>query len=926
MRGPWEFVGREAELDRLRALLAGAKEGRSATLCLFGPPGQGKTALLEHFCQESSDVAVVRATGVEAEAEVPFGTLDAVARPLLEHLDVLPPAQRQALEAALALSEHGTGDPLAIGAGTLSLLAAAADRQPLLCLVDDLHWVDAPSRQALLFAARRLHREAIALVFALRGDDAPVLDMRGFEAMRVGPLGEGDCVRILGGLSAGRLPEDVAMQLVGAASGNPLTLLELTARLTPGQLAGREPLFGPPPPNASAQELLAERVAALPGGTAEALLVVTTSEDPDVEVLGRALAGLGLTLDHLVPAEDQGLVQLRAGRLQLRHPLVRSVSYHGATPQERRRAHAAIAAALPADHPRRAWHRAAAATAPDEEIAGALEAEAGRVRLRGGYLSSARTRVRAADMTPDRPRRVARLLEATHDFELGGEFPEAQRVLRQALEIAGDPAVLARIRGVEASLVLRGGRPREAREALLEQARALARAVPRSSARFFLQAGFASMALGEPSPWEEHTRTGLALVPEDDASTRAVGTAQLAAALVAAARLEEAEPLLAQVERELLARGDDDPVGGAVEVYALMARALVWIERFDAADRILGRLERDARRLSIAGGLPYVLTVRAFLDVSLGRWSSAEATITEQVSLASDTGDALFTTAGHAMRAYLAALRGRDDECLAAARAATEGSPSWGLPPAVPQAAQGLLALGRGEIDTAVDLLQPLAGRSGYPEPGSRAWEPDLIEALVRTGDLDAARRRLAVWEADGERTGRAHARATAARCRGLLVDDAELDATFEVALRRHDGVSMPFDRARTLLCLGERLRRARRRADARAPLRDALATFEELGAADWATRARTELRATGGAVPARTRPELGELTPHEIQVALLVAEGKTNREVAGALFLAPKTIEHHLSAIFRKLDIKRRTELARVFAADLAVGTAPDP
>ncbi|HEV2815327.1 MAG TPA: LuxR C-terminal-related transcriptional regulator, partial [Solirubrobacteraceae bacterium] len=564
-----------------------------------------------------------------------------------------------------------------------------------------------------------------------------------------------------------------------------------------------------------------------------------------------------------------------------------------------------------------AWHLAAAATAPDEDVAAALEEEARRVWLRGGYISSARTRVRAADMTPDAAGRVERLLEAVGDFELGGSFEEAERVLADARSHTEDPATLARIRGVEASLLLRRGHAREAREALLAQARFLADRLPTASARFFLQSAFASMTNAEVETWEEHARSALAVVPESEARTRLVGQAMLAAALVATSRLDEAEPLVGAVTERLL--GGEEPIGGAVEVYALMARSLIWIERFSEAREILERLDRDARRLNVIAGLPYILNMRASLETHVGRWSAAEVAVEEQVSLARDTGDDLFLHAGLSTRAWLAAVRGDEEACVTAAQAALGGATDLNLSITVwSHYSLGLLALGRGDMETAVHELGWMADRAGFPEPGSRPWEPDLIEALVRAGDPDRAGERLDAWEAVATRTGRRLALATAARCRGLLVADEEIDAAFGSAMELHEQVPNPFQRARTLYCLGERLRRARRRADARAPLRDALAIFERLGAQDWAAKSRTELRATGGMVPIQAREELEDLTPHELQVALLVAEGRTNREVAAALFLAPKTIEHHLSAIFRKLDVSRRTELARVFAAEL--------
>jgi tetratricopeptide (TPR) repeat protein len=460
-------------------------------------------------------------------------------------------------------------------------------------------------------------------------------------------------------------------------------VLELADRLTPAQREGRQNLVGPPPPDARAQELLAERVAALATAAGRAAVVASACEDADLGFVRRALERAGLSLEDLLAAEERDLVQLGSGRLEWRHPLIRSVAYHRSTAELRRAAHGAVGAALTPGDSRRPWHLAAAATEPDEEVAAALEQEADGLRLRGGYAASGRARARAADMTPDRTRRVARLLDANGDFEFAGRFDEARRMLERARELTEDPLARARIRGLEASLVLRQGRPLEAREILAPQARLLADHAPVAAARFHLQAAFASMGLVEVGPWVEHARAALTLVRNGDRSTRGVAGAMLASALVAATRLDVAEPLLEETERSVLDRGEDDPVGGAVEMYALMARSLLWIERWDAAERILRRLEQDARRLSTGGGLPYVLNVRALLDMRLGRWSRAEAAATEAASLARDVGDEIFFLAGSAVRSWVAALDGRAEECRAAVQDAL-GSPEFvGLPRAV---------------------------------------------------------------------------------------------------------------------------------------------------------------------------------------------------------------------------------------------------
>jgi DNA-binding CsgD family transcriptional regulator len=926
------LVGRDEERRRLEAVVSGVREGGSRVLVLLGEPGSGKTSLLDLLDRPAAGLCCLRATGVEGEGELPFAGLDALLRPLLHLRDGLPEAQAAALERALALGPGGPADHFAIGAATLSLLAAAAEDAPVLCVVDDLQALDRPSRGALLFAARRLDREPVGIVLAARPEREIAEQLRGMEILRLGRLEDAAARELLAGVSGGRIPGELCEQLVAAADGNPLALVELATRVAPAELEGREASVGPPPPSASAEELLAGRVRALAEPARRALLVLATCEREDVAALEAALHAFGGSLEDLHDAEAAGLVELRSGRARVAHPLARSVAYHLHPPDVRRAAHAAVAAALPAGDPRRPWHLAAAAERPDEAIAAELEATARDARHRGGVASAARAQRRAADLTPAPRLRAARLVAAAEAYELAGLADEADTVLREASEAAPDAESLARVRAEQAHVLLRQGHPATARPLLLRQAEVLAAADPRRAARCLVESAFAAMVVGDVDALRGESARALELAGRDGGATgdRRLAAALHAAALIAAGEAESALPLL-----EAAAGGLDalelEPgvVVGAVDAYAFFAHTLAWIEQWEAAERFVAAILGRAREQAAVAALPFLLAVEAVVDFRRGRWNRAAATVSEAVTIAEATGVRSHLAGSLGIRAVISGGRG-DRAALEADAARALELAGEAAPRLVVHAHHGLglHALSRGDVEAARDHLGAAVeahATTGFAEPGAEYWHADHVEALIRCGEEAEAARRLDAWEAAGARHGRRFVLATAARCRGLLAPDEEVDAAFATALEHHAALPLPFERARTLLCHGERLRRARRRADARSPLRDALATFDELGASEWAARARGELRATGGTVPAAARPEVSELTPHEIQVALLVAEGRTNREVAATLFLAPKTIEHHLGTIFRKLGIKRRAELARVFADELAgrAGTA---
>ncbi len=458
---------------------------------------------------------------------------------------------------------------------------------------------------------------------------------------------------------------------------------------------------------------------------------------------------------------------------------------------------------------------------------------------------------------------------------------------------------------------MRGGAPLEAVATLRRLAdRALAADDAATSAGYLLEASFAHMFRGEM-----HALAELAAEARDRAGAAAPEVAALASiaegeALLALGRAREGDALLAAAEPLLFAA---DPLSDVAEVVGMAAMCSLWVEQFDRTDRIVARMVDVTRAAGAAGRLVYPLTVRSQLHWRRGRWTQAYADAEESARLAAETGQHGARALALAQLARAEAGLGRIEQARAHGQAGVELSDrAAGAATTLHSlAALGFTELTAGHADAALAALERAdAIDRDLPlgEPALTLYAPDLVEALVRSGRRDDASAALARLEQAAARTGGAWAEAVAARGRLLLADESELDAHGAAALAAHARVPMPFERARTELVLGERLRRARRRADARAHLQSAFDLLERLGAERWAERARMELIATGGRVAPRPPSAVEELTPHELQVALLVAEGRTNREVGAALFLSRKTIEHHLSAIYRKLDLRSRS------------------
>ena len=893
---------------------------------MHGEAGSGKTTLLRAVIAESEGFTILTAEGVESESDLPYSGLAELLAPIQELRDRIPVPQRQALERALALTEGSVRDRFAVGAATVSLLAAAAERAPVLCAIDDAHWVDLASLEALRFAARRLEAIGVVIVFVAWGDDEPAVDVAGLETLRIGPLPTAAAQEIVSRTAAGLIDTALVEQIVATAGGNALALVEATASLASGRLGGGavEPL----PPGRSAQDLFAERIATLPDQARLALVVMAAAGDDWIELAGAALSRLGLERADLEPAEELRLVEIENGRLAFRHPLVRSAAYHNATPPTRRRAHGAVAAALPPGDPRLPWHLAAAAAAPDEDVAAAMEKTATTARHRGGYFTAARAHKRAADLSPDPEKRARRLLAAAEDAQLLGRTEQASDMLDEATRLTEAPGIQSSSRALRADLELRQGHPPLAREILRAEAgRPGAEAV--QAGLLMTKSAFAAMFAGDVGGWRADAERAHTLLTE-------AGTplARLAGAFCGVAGIAGGDPrapdqlLTGSIEPAALGdllRSEEAPVAGTVEMYTLVAQAWIWLEEWQRACALLDALIETLRELAAVTLLVFPLSARAGLDYRLGRWDTALAGASEAIELALETNQAATLTGALGIRAVILGSRGDADGCRDDAGRGLELSQRIGSPLTTTWARQGLgrLAFVNGDMEEAIEqlsLAQTGCEGAGIVEPGALTFVPDLAEALIRSGRAPDAAEAIRQYEARAAASGRRLASATAARVRGLLAADDGFDEPFRQALALNAGLPAPFELARTLLVYGERLRRARRLTEGRAPLREALSLFEQLGAGAWARRARTELRATGAAVPTETPAVFAALTAHEVQVAQLVAEGRTNREIAAALFIAPKTVEHHLSRVFRKLGIRRRAELAAL-AAELRPG-----
>lgn len=900
------LVGRAQERAHIDRLLAGARAGCSSPLVLSGEAGIGKTALLEYAAGAGRDFRVLRTVGVQAESAFAFSGLMQLVRPVLGALEALPEAQRDALERSLGLGEAGERRLFLSYAGALSLLAAAAAQEPLLLLVDDVHWLDASSAEALGFVARRLEAEQIALVFARRPAAGGPFDPRGLEEIDLGGLPEGDARELL---AAGREPmaPAVANRVIAETGGNPLALIEVPSMLTADQRAGHAALDDPLPVGEALEQAFYSQAGSLSDRARQALLIAAASDSGRLEAILQAAGGDAGAIDE---AESAGLVRVHGGELTFRHPLVRSAVYFGAPSGERRAAHAALARALgPDDHNRRAWHLSEAVLGPDEAIAKALDAAGAEAGARCSE-DEARLLERAALLSPDPARRVSRLLRAGQAAQEAGLSEEALALLERGLAVADDPRVRADLQLTRLRVARATGHFGDLIETCLVEAKRVEAFDPQRAASLLYHAHHHAFERFDLDRSRELIEKASAMVngADDEAtlpvlsgvSLQAVADGRVADALAAAERGAELE-----LERE---RMSDTAVP--------FAECLAFLERYELSRSLLERLLSELRARGAVVELIRALAALTSLELRQGRVAQASVAAHEAVTLAQEWALSYWEAWSLARLASVEAVLGREQEGRDHVRRAAELSSQ--AQDRETQAhcldALGRLELGLANVAQAVSAFERVAALTGaIQHPAYLLWIPDLIEAELRSNRRERALELLGGFAAMCEASPHSWATAAEARCRALLAPDAEVDDRFTEAheLARQENVSA-FERGRVELLWGERLRRAGRRLDSRARLRSALAQFESLGATSWAERTREELRASGERTRRGDSSVFDRLTPRELEVALLAAEGHSNREIGARLFLSPKTVELHLGRSYRKLGIHSRTELGR--------------
>jgi DNA-binding CsgD family transcriptional regulator len=901
------LLGRQREREALERLLEVARGGRGGVLVIHGDPGVGKTALLEHAVEAGPDFRVVRAGGVEGEMELAFAALQQLCAPILGLSERLPDPQREALSVAFGLSAGRPPDPFLVGLAVLGLVSEEAEERPLLCLVDDAQWLDGSSARALAFVARRLLADRIAVVFAAR---EPGDTLAGFPQVHVGPLGHRDARALLESVLPGRLDDRVVERIVLETRGNPLALLELPRGLSPAQLAGGFGLPSAGPLSAGIEESFRRRLTKLPRNARRLLLLAAADPLGDPALVWGAAQRLGIPESAAHTVETEGLLSLGEG-VAFRHPLVRSAVYGAAAPDERREAHRALADATDPqiDPDRRAWHRAQAASVPDEELASELERSAARAQARGGFAAAAAFLERAATLTPAPIHRAQRTLVAAQTKFRAGALDDALGLV-SSMEIGAlDELDRARVELLRAQIAFVSTHGSDAPTMLLAAARRLTPLSPTLACETYLEALSAAMFAGRLAA-PRATALDVALAAKNAPRPPVLRGPELLLDVLAtlfSEGYEAAVPVLRRA-RHAFERGDL-PASEQLrwKWLATVASVHVWDDvRWEAISK---RHVQIARQTGALGELPLALSQRVFAHLFAGELASAALLVDEIRAATEATGSALapYGAVG------LLALRGREPEAVSLIDE-TRGDVTRrgeGIGLSVLDWAQAVLYNGLGRYDEACVAALRVAE---YPHDLSTSnWGMvELIEAAVRAGTPEVAadaRSRLAEM-ARVTRTD--WVLGIAARSEALFAEDEQAEELYVEAVERLGRTRIAVDLARAHLLYGEWLRRQRRGVDARTHLRTAHDLFSDFGMEAFAERARVELEATGEHVGRRTVDSLGQLTPQEAQVSRLVAEGNTNREIAAQLFISPSTVEYHLRKAFRKLDVKSRTQLAR--------------
>src|SRR5690349_3515335 len=924
---PARIIGRAAGLARLLGLVDPAPQA-SRVLLIIGEAGMGKSVLLADTAERAraAGMRVLQVTGRESESKLAFAGLHQLLRPVLSSAAGLPGRQARALLGALGLGAGAAApDPLLTRVAVLTLLSDLSDRSPLLVVADDAHWLDRSSLDALAFAGSRLDAERVVLLLAARGLAPPPGLDRGFRQLHLEPLSAADAGRLLD--RQPRPPRGRARaQVLAQAAGNPMALIELAKVIAADPAASRRWAAEPLPPSDRLSAVIASRFAALPGQAQAALLLAAVADGPDLS----AAASHGAAPDArvLAPAEQMGLVKVDTTGLQFSHPLVRSAIYHSAPFARRAAAHRQLAAALPDQPDRRAWHLAAAALHPDEHVASLLEATATQARHRGGAAAAALAMERAAELSPDREDQARRLAAAASSAVPTGQADWVQDLAARALAVTADPELRLTARHDAGWALAYSGRRTAALPELISVAEEASPDQPALAWDALADAATVAYHSGAPASCQAVSRV-LGLLEHQESRSAGHG------------------PRANTGPHKLWIQACTDPFGSRNQLVPYLRRiahssleepalwrigSAAWL--LDESGLAITLLQDAMQRLRAPGTQGTSgpgLTALGWAYIDTGRWDEAQEAAAEAAGLAEANQKELVAASADliaatvlAMRADAGAARRHADRALASADPAESG-----LVAARARRALGIAALADGSHLLAFTQLRQLFSEDGAPVHNifSYLGVADLAAAAVR------ADRRMEGRDVIEHALRQLHGTASPrleqliARARGILAGPDGAEAHFDKALADPTGDQWPFERAQLRLDYAEWLRRRRRIHDTKPVLTEALGTFRRLGARSWAQRAEAELRACGVAVAGAPgdRDALSELTPQQRQIIRLASDGLTNRQIGDRLFLSPRTVSSHLYRSYPKLGVAGRNQLRDVIARASTPTPAPE-
>lgn len=906
------LVGRQREQQALGELLDAARRGHSGVLVLRGEPGIGKTALLDDLVERAADFRVLSTGGAELERDMAYAGVQQLCAPLMGLIGGLPEPQAHALRVALGLDNGAAPDRLLVGLALLTLLGAASNDSPLLCVVDDAQWMDSSSMQAFAFVARRVQVDPVVMVFASRDQGADALV--GHRELVLSGLTDRDARLLLATMVPARLDERVRETVLAESNGNPLALLELHKALTPEGLAGGYGL-----PSAMSTETYIERnfvrkVSELPSATRLLLIVMAAEPAGRPEWIWSALRSLDIGREAAEPAETAGLIVIDGGP-RFRHPLIRAAIYRSAPASQRRRAHAALASSItgPTADDYRAWHRAHATETPDAQIADELERAAGRARARGGVSAAASFLEYAARLTPDSTERARRTLDAAMSNLDAGMSEPAARLIAAAHDTTDDELLAARCELLRAKMAFAASRGVDAPPLLLAAAKRMENLDPLESRKAYLGAVMASILVGRLSTEQHNSAPSVAeaarRAPAAPDPPRVIDIlldgliVRLTRGYVAAAGLLQRAIQAYRLEWETEA---PDP-----RWHDLTARVCLDLFDQDAYNFLTAREVEQLRASGSLTMLPVALVTYSAVCVTAGKFEQAEALLDESAAIITATGAPVRA----AIRTYLAAYRGQEQLCRDGVRETIDGAAGRGegYDISVALYSAAIMHNGLGHYQEAMD-----AASSGarYDDLGMCGYLlVELVEAAARCKEHQVAARALGrLLERTGA-SGTQTALGMAARSTALVSDGSAADAAYRDALAHLERSPAVVYLARTHLLYGEWLRREKRRADARTQLRIAHDMFAQMGAHSFALRAQRELAATGETVHVQASDATTELTAQESRIATLARDGYTNVEIGGQLFISRRTVEWHLGKIFAKLGVTSRRELRTALA-----------